>query len=131
MLIRHLWQLKTVVFMHWCLLCAVLFPSMFLLLHQWHCDLTHFTSQKGCLPMFSMFMMYGFCINIICGLWYKHITIVNYDSSIVNKFAASLTDDSRHHLRSSYVYSTGHWFPCSSSGATNSLLMFEIYDSIS
>ena len=23
-LIRHLWQLKTVVFLHWCLLCAVL-----------------------------------------------------------------------------------------------------------
>ncbi len=25
MLIRHLWQLKTVVFLHWCLICAVLF----------------------------------------------------------------------------------------------------------
>ncbi len=24
MLIRHLWQLKTVVFLHWCLICAVL-----------------------------------------------------------------------------------------------------------
>ncbi len=23
MIIRHLWQLKTIVFMHWCLLCAV------------------------------------------------------------------------------------------------------------
>ncbi len=23
-LIRHLWQLKTVVFLHWCLICAVL-----------------------------------------------------------------------------------------------------------
>jgi hypothetical protein len=27
------------------------------------------------------------------GLYYKHITIVNYDPSIVNKFGASLTDD--------------------------------------
>jgi hypothetical protein len=23
-LIRHLWQLKTIVFLHWCLICAVL-----------------------------------------------------------------------------------------------------------
>jgi hypothetical protein len=29
------------------------------------------------------------------GLYYKHITIVNYNSSIINKFAASLTDDPR------------------------------------
>jgi hypothetical protein len=28
-------------------------------------------------------------------MYYKHITIVNYDSSIVNKFEASLTDDAR------------------------------------
>jgi hypothetical protein len=30
-----------------------------------------------------------------CGLYYKHITIINYDSGIVNKLAASLTDDAR------------------------------------
>ncbi len=30
---------------------------------------------------------------VICGLYYKHIMIVNYDSSIVNKFRASFTDD--------------------------------------
>jgi len=29
------------------------------------------------------------------GLYYKHITIVNYDSSIVHKFEASLTDNAR------------------------------------
>ncbi len=29
------------------------------------------------------------------GLYYKHIMIVNDDSSIVNKFQASLTDDAR------------------------------------
>ncbi len=38
-----------------------------------------------------------------CGLYYKHITIINYDSSIINKFAASLTDVARvviynHHM---------------------------------
>jgi hypothetical protein len=27
------------------------------------------------------------------GLYYKHLMIVNYDSSIINKFGASLTDD--------------------------------------
>jgi hypothetical protein len=32
---------------------------------------------------------------VTSGLYYKHITIVNYDSSIVNKFGASLTDDAR------------------------------------
>ncbi len=26
-LIRHLWQLKTVVFLHWCLICALLFTK--------------------------------------------------------------------------------------------------------
>jgi len=29
-LIRHLWQLKRVVFLHWCLICAVLFRSPWL-----------------------------------------------------------------------------------------------------
>jgi hypothetical protein len=30
-----------------------------------------------------------------CGLYYKHITIVNDGPSVVNKFEASLTDDTR------------------------------------
>jgi hypothetical protein len=30
-----------------------------------------------------------------CGLYYKPITIVNDDSSIVNKLETSLTDDAR------------------------------------
>jgi len=29
MLIRHLWQLKTVVFLHWCLICTVLLSEVF------------------------------------------------------------------------------------------------------
>jgi hypothetical protein len=30
-----------------------------------------------------------------CGLYYKHVTIVNDDSRIINKFEALLTDDAR------------------------------------
>ncbi len=30
---------------------------------------------------------------MICGLYYKHIMIVNYDSSVVSKFGSSLTED--------------------------------------
>ncbi len=33
--------------------------------------------------------------NLSCGLYYKPMTIVNDDSSIVNKLEASLTDDAR------------------------------------
>ncbi len=29
------------------------------------------------------------------GVYYKHVTIINDDSSIVNKFQGSLTDDTR------------------------------------
>ncbi len=32
---------------------------------------------------------------IFCGLYYEHITIINYDSSIINKFGTSLTGDAR------------------------------------
>ncbi len=30
-----------------------------------------------------------------CGLYYKHMTIVNYASSFINKLEALLTDDAR------------------------------------
>ncbi len=33
--------------------------------------------------------------NNSCGLYYKSITIVNDDSSVVNKLETSLTDDAR------------------------------------
>jgi hypothetical protein len=41
--------------------------------------------------------------SVTCGLYYKHTTIVNDDSSIVNKFEASFTEDARvitydHHM---------------------------------
>jgi len=41
-----------------------------------------YTENKGC--------EYG-----PCGLYYKHVTIVNYASSDVNKLKASLNDDAR------------------------------------
>jgi hypothetical protein len=31
----------------------------------------------------------------IGGLYFKHFTIINYDSSVINKLGASLTDDAR------------------------------------
>jgi hypothetical protein len=31
----------------------------------------------------------------ICGLYYKHIMIVEYNCSIINKLKASITDDAR------------------------------------
>jgi hypothetical protein len=34
-------------------------------------------------------------IHFTSGLYYKHITVVNYDSSVVNKCVASLSDDAR------------------------------------
>ncbi len=30
-----------------------------------------------------------------CGLYYKQITIVNYNSNVINKFAVSLADEAR------------------------------------
>ncbi len=35
------------------------------------------------------------CILLISGLYYKHVTIVNYASSSINKLKASLNDDAR------------------------------------
>ncbi len=43
-----------------------------------------------------------------CGLYYKHMTIINDESSIVNKLGASLTDDARVVIYNRHVYSTGH-----------------------
>jgi hypothetical protein len=42
-------------------------------------------------------------IFVVSGLYYKHVTIVNYASSSVNKLNASLNDDARviihdHHM---------------------------------
>ncbi len=34
-------------------------------------------------------------VTYTCGLYDKHISIINDDSSIVNKFEASVTDDAR------------------------------------
>ncbi len=47
-------------------------------------------------PMYSMSAV-SMCIlwSTICGLYYKHVMIVNDDSSIINKFRTSLTDNTR------------------------------------
>jgi hypothetical protein len=47
-----------------------------------------------------------------CGLYYKPIIIVNDDSSVINKFETSLTDDASHPLQLPRVYSTGYWSNC-------------------
>ncbi len=47
----------------------------------------------------------------ICGLYYTHITIINDDSSIVNKFEASLTGDARVIIYDRHMFivqATGH-----------------------
>jgi len=45
---------------------------------------------------------------MLSGLYYKHITIVNDDSRVINKLETSLTDDARVIIYD-HVYSTGHW----------------------
>ncbi len=43
------------------------------------------------------------------GLYYKHMTIVNYTSSVVNKLEALLTDDTRVVIQGHHVFiSKGH-----------------------
>ncbi len=39
-----------------------------------------------------------------CGLYYKHITIVDYNSSIVNKLGPSLTHDARVVIYNHHVF---------------------------
>jgi hypothetical protein len=42
-LIRHLWQLKTVVFLHWCLMCVVLFNHFAI----WQCSTAFLWQQHN------------------------------------------------------------------------------------
>ncbi len=39
-----------------------------------------------------------------CGLYYKHLTIVNYASSVINKLKALLTDDARVVINNRHVF---------------------------
>ncbi len=51
---------------------------------------------------------------MLCGLYYKHTTIVNYTSSVVNKLEALLTDDARVVIYDCHVFilkATDH-IPC-------------------
>ncbi len=45
-------------------------------------------SSRPCLPSLIF-------VGKACGMYYKYITIVNYDSSIVNRLGAALADDAR------------------------------------
>jgi hypothetical protein len=44
------------------------------------------------------------CECLSSGLYYKHMTIVNYASSIVNKLEALLTDDARVIIYNHHVF---------------------------
>ena len=51
----------------------------------------------------------------ICGLYYKHVTIVYYASSVVNNLKASLNDDARVVLYDRHMFiaqATGLWEHC-------------------
>ena len=45
-LIRHMWQLKTVVFLHWCLICTVLLGSLLFVLCSPRCPRKTFLRHK-------------------------------------------------------------------------------------
>ncbi len=65
--------------------------------------------QKIKSEIFQIFSFASADYMFICGLYYNHITIINYDSSIVNKFGASLTDDARVIIYDRLMfYSKGH-----------------------
>jgi hypothetical protein len=42
--------------------------------------------------------------SVTSGVHYKHITVINYYSSIVNMFGASLTDDARVIIYDCYLF---------------------------
>ena len=47
-----------------------------------------------------------------CGLYYKHVTIVNYTSSGINKLKALLNDDARVIIHMFIVQAVGVCFSC-------------------
>jgi hypothetical protein len=59
-----------------------------------------------------------------CGLYYKHVTIVNYASSSVNKFRASLNDIAR-----VAIYDR-HMFILEATGVSITKLLFLITDKL-
>ncbi len=54
------------------------------------CEALHQTSALSSVLILIKCLLTGACI-----LYYEHITIVNYNSSIINKFGASLAGDAR------------------------------------
>ncbi len=72
MLIRHLWQLKTVVFLHWCLICAVLLQAYCITSCTVHARLC----TLYCAPLALWCMFYCSSLKRASLLWhtpsYKH-----------------------------------------------------------
>ncbi len=54
------------------------------------CETLHQTSALS-----SVLILFKCLLTRACDLYYEHITIVNYNSRIINEFGASLTDDAR------------------------------------
>ncbi len=68
----------------------------------WNCKSLSYSFKDNVLGLkkipFYLLLEFTFC-----GLYYKHIMIINDDTSIINKFEASLTDEARvviydHHM---------------------------------
>jgi hypothetical protein len=76
---RYLLQLKKAIFLHWCLICAIPFGG----------DVSYFAaahSRTHTLWVFIEAEQYTSGINrVISGLYYKHVMIVNDDSSTISK----------------------------------------------
>jgi hypothetical protein len=128
-LIRHLWQLKMFVFLHWCLICTVL---LFQIINSkkfawWRSVVQRRVKASWCRS--NGF----FIVTESIGLYHKHITIIKDSSRVVRMMivsdAMSWSNtydcnwwhqrrlqkglikhlDCRQHLWSSkYIYSTGH-----------------------
>ncbi len=89
-LLRHLWQLKTVVFLHWCQICAVpLFVCQHLLLLQWlpsgGQNSNLYFQQQCYLDICGSLRQLFFCIGVKYVLFYCLITNIYSYSHLVVK----------------------------------------------
>jgi hypothetical protein len=62
-----------------------------------------------------------FCSTGHCGLYYKHVPIINYASSGVNKFRASLNGDAR------VIIYDSHMFIVQAPGVNVMKLLFHVF----
>jgi hypothetical protein len=76
------------------------------------------------LSLYSTLKFCALCANksvLNCGLYYKHITIVNDDSSIVNKLETSLIDDA------TVIIYDCHMFMVQATGLNGAACFFYIF----